>query len=111
RISVAVARNFRSLFCVRRTSSCRFGEARLNPGLYKTREGEDEWSTSTGGHTQGRIHSDIGRQAPKLGSERTALRGLGDLPHARTSRESDPDFRVADERLVRADYAALRRWR
>src|SRR6185437_1879313 len=35
--------------------------------------GRDERSTGSGGHAQGRVHPDGGRQAPALGRQRAAL--------------------------------------
>ena len=55
------------------------------------------------------LTSDGKRQ--NVGRQRPALRGLGDLPPEGLARRPEPDLRVADQRLVRADHPALRRRR
>ena len=50
-------------------------------------------------------------QARKMGGQRPALRGLGDLPPEGIARRSKPDLCVAVERLVRAADPAVERWR
>ena len=53
---------------------------KLWAGTTKTKEGvRYERSTSIGWHTQGRVYSDIGRQARKMGRQRSPLCGLGDV--------------------------------
>ena len=47
----------------------------------------------------------------EVGRQRPALRRLGDLPPQRLAGRSEPDLRVADQRLVRPDHPALRRRR
>src|SRR6266849_10839328 len=72
---------------------------------------EYERRTGSGGHTQGRVHPDIGRQARKVGPQRSALCGLGDLSRQGLARKPQSAVCLADQRLVRANYSALRRWR
>ena len=72
---------------------------------------EDEQSTSTGGHAQRRVRPDVGWKARKVGRQRPAFRGLGDLPREGIARGSEPALCVAVERLVRAGDPALERRR
>src|SRR3954447_1908227 len=72
---------------------------------------EHERSSCTGRHQKRRIHSYCGRQARKMGGQRPLLRRLGDLPHERFTRRSEPHLRLADQRMVRADHSALERRR
>ena len=51
-----------------------------------------EQSASSGGHTQGRVHPDLGRQAREMGRQRPALRGLGDLSPERIARSIRTGF-------------------
>ena len=46
-----------------------------------------------------------------MGRQRPALCRLGDLPHQGIAGRSEPDLRLAVQRLVRADHPALRRRR
>ena len=70
-----------------------------------------EQSTSSGRHTQRRIHSYVRRQARTMGCQRPAFWRLGDLPPERIARRSEPAVRVAIQRLVRTNDPALeRRW-
>ncbi len=93
---------------------------RRGPGLYcrlpSQRAGfpggaEHEPHSGAGRHQEGRLHPDLRRQARALAGRGTALRGLGDLPPQGLAGGSEPHLRVADQRLVRPDDAALRRRR
>ena len=67
--------------------------------------------TSAGRHAEGRVHPDVRRQAAEVGGQRSALRRLGDLPPQGVAGRSEPHLRLADQRLVRADDAAVERRR
>src|SRR5204863_3880372 len=64
-------------------------------------------SPSIGRHEKRRVRFDSRRQAPELGNQRPALRGLGDLSHERIAGGSESHLRVANERLVRPGHPAL----
>src|SRR2546425_10546533 len=75
----------------------------------KPRKGvRDEQGTGTGWHKEGRFHSDVGRQARKVGCERPSFCGLGDLPCQRITCGPEAAVCVADQRLVWTNYSALR---
>ncbi len=71
----------------------------------------DERGTGTGGHAQGRVRADVGRQARAVGGQRAALRRLGDLPRQGLAGRPEPALRLAVQRLVRPADPALRRRR
>ena len=58
----------------------RRGTIEIRPVVELTGLPAVERGTSTGRHTQGRVHPDVGRQAQTVGRQRPSLRGLGDLP-------------------------------
>src|ERR1700676_109403 len=70
-----------------------------------------ERSAGAGGNEEGRICPDLRRQAGKVGGQRTAFRGLGDVPLEGIAGRSQPDLRFADQRMVWADHPALGRRR
>ena len=63
------------------------------------------------GTRKGAFHPYLRRQAREMGSQRPAFRRLGNLSHERLARRSQPDLRLANQRLVRPDHSALRRRR
>ena len=72
---------------------------------------EDEQSSSPGRHTQGSLCAHLRWKTRKVGRQRAALRRLGDLSPQGIERGSEPNLRLANQRLVRADHPALRRRR
>ena len=73
--------------------------------------GQNEQCAGACGNAQGRVRSQLRRQAQKLDGERAVFRRLGDLPHERLAGGSQPHLRLADQRLVRAADPALGRRR
>src|SRR5687768_12735084 len=73
--------------------------------------GTHEWCTCAGWNPQGRVRADLGRQARAMGSQRSPLRGVGDLPCERFSRRPEPYLRVSVIRLVWSGDSTLRRRR
>src|SRR6516225_7328283 len=81
------------------------------PPLRLMKGATDERSTASGGYQERRLHSDIRRQAEKMGYPGPAFRRMGDLSHERLAQRSEPHLRLANKRLVRADHPTLRRRR
>src|SRR5579864_4737926 len=75
------------------------------------RGGNGEQRTGAGGDAQGRVHSDVGREAREVAGGWAALRRLGDVSPEGIAGGSESSVRVADQRLVRADVTALERRR
>ena len=88
----------------------RFGARSFGEIIYE-QGANDEQSAGIGGHAQGRVHPDVGREARKVGRQRSAFRGLGDLSSQRIAGRSESAVCVAVQRLVRAADPALRRRR
>ena len=63
------------------------------------------------GTRKGAFILDVGRQARKVGRQRPAFRGLGDVSPQGIAGRSESHLRLANQRLVRADNSALRRRR
>ena len=64
-----------------------------------------------GGHAKRRVHSDGGRQAREVGCQWPAFRRVGALSPERIAGRSQSHLCFADQRMVRSDHPALRRWR
>ncbi len=62
-------------------------------------------------HQERCVHSHFRREAGKVGGQRPALRGLGDVSPQGLAGEPGPHLCVADQQLVRAGHPALRRRR
>src|ERR1035437_8633415 len=60
----------------------KLGQSQTGAGELR-RGGSHEQGTGAGGNAQGRVHPDFRRQARQLAGQRTAFRGLGDLPPER----------------------------
>ena len=90
-----------------RLAAARLCGSRRNKFMAK----KDERSTGSGGHAQGRVRSDVGRQAREVGCQRPAFCGLGNLSREGIAGGSEPAVCVAIQRLVRAADSALQRWR
>ena len=80
----------------------------VHPPNPRLRVSSNERSTSIGWHAERRVHPDLGWQAQELESQRAAFRRLGDLSPERIAGGSEPDLRVANQRLVRTNHSALR---
>ena len=63
------------------------------------------------GTKKGALHPHVRRQTEEVERQRPALRRLGDVSPEGLAGRSQPDLRLADQRLVRAGHSALRRRR
>src|ERR1700722_17612737 len=74
---------------------------------FKERRGNHERSAGAGGNEKGRVYFDVGRQARKVGRERAALCGLGNVSPEGFTGGPQSDLCVADQRMVRSDHSTL----
>src|SRR4051794_26349946 len=75
---------------------CMCATRRRAPDTKRNRRNHEQ-SSSIGRHEKRRVHFDGGWQAPELGRQRPALRGLGDVSSQRLARGSESHLRVANE--------------
>src|ERR671936_1477354 len=75
------------------------------------KEGNDERSAAPGGHPEGRLRPDVGRDARRLEGRGPAVRGLGDLPRQCVPGRRRPAVRVPVHRVARPGRPALGRRR
>src|SRR6266511_3277862 len=67
----------------------------------------NEQGTTVGWDKKGRVHSDFGWQAAKLGGQRPAFCRMGNLPRERLSGGAGSALRFAKQRLVWPNHSTL----